>query len=165
MKGRAVLALLLAAAAASAEVEHPPGSLEQTRLIVDRFAARFARVGPEMGEELEALYSADVAFRDPLTSVVGIAPLRRYLAHFGETAGGARFVITDTVIQPGNAVVFWTMVPAGGGPAVDGVSHLRIRDRVYDERDYFDLGVVYDQVPVLRWLTGLVKGRLAPPDS
>lgn len=161
MRGRAVLAVLLAASAAAAE--YPAGSVEQTRLIVDRFAARFAQVGPEMGEDLGALYSADVAFRDPLTTLTGIEPLRRYLAHFGETAGGARFVITDTVIQPGNAVVFWTMLPAGGGTAVDGVSHLRVRDRVYDERDYFDLGVVYDQVPVLRWFTGLVKGRLAPP--
>jgi hypothetical protein len=37
-----------------------------------------------------------------------------------------------------------------------------VRERIYDERDYFDLGQVYDQVPGLGWLTGLVKSRLAP---
>lgn len=157
------LAILLLAASAAAE--HPPGSAEQTQLMVERFAARFERVGPAMGEQLDELYSADVAFRDPIATVTGIEPLRRYLAHFGETADGARFTITDTVVRPGNAVVFWTMIPAGGGDPIDGVSHLRVRDRIYEERDYFDLGTVYDQVPVLSWVTGLVKARLAPPDS
>ena len=162
--GRALLtalaALLITGAAAA---EQAPGSVEQTQLMVDRFAAHFGQVGPQMAEHLDGLYAADVTFRDPVTSLTGIEPLRRYLAHFGETASGARFAITDTVVQPGDAVVFWTMTPAGGGAAVDGVSHLRVRDRVYDERDYFDLGAVYDQVPVLKWFTALVKARLAPP--
>lgn len=163
MKGSVILAMLLLAAPVAAE--HPPGSAEQTQLMVERFTARFERVGPAMGDGLEDLYSADIAFRDPITTVTGIEPLRRYLAHFGDTAAGARFAITDTVVQPGNAVVFWTMLPAGGGDPIHGVSHLRVRDRVYEERDYFDLGAVYDQVPVLSWLTSLVKGRLAPSDS
>ena len=156
----AVAILLLATAA---RAEHAPGSVEQTQLIVDRFAARFAQVSPRMGDHVEELYAPEVAFRDPITRVQGLDALRRYLTHFGETADGARFTITDTVVQPGNAVVFWTMTPAGGGAGIDGVSHLRVRDRVYEERDYFDLGQVYEQVPGLGWLTGLVKARLAPP--
>ena len=160
MRDAALLAAFLLASAAPAD--HPPGSVEQTQLIVDRFRAHFARIGPELAEQLDTLYATDVAFRDPITALKGIEPLRRYLAHFGEIAKGAQFTITDTVVQPGNAVVFWTMTPAAGGAAVDGVSHLRIRDRVYEERDYFDLGALYDQVPVLRWFTGLVKGRLTP---
>jgi hypothetical protein len=157
----ALLLQILSAAAAVAE--HAPGSVEQTQLIVDRFAARFGQVGPGLGDGVEAIYAADVAFRDPITRLRGIDALRRYLAHFGETAEGARFTITDAVIQPGNAVVFWSMTPGGGGAAVDGVSHLRVHARVYEERDYFDLGEVYDRVPGLSWLTGLVKARLAPP--
>ncbi|HSQ01262.1 MAG TPA: nuclear transport factor 2 family protein [Candidatus Dormibacteraeota bacterium] len=158
--GGALLAALLIAGAVAAE--EALGTVEQTQLMVDRFAAHFAEVGPRMAEQLDALYAADVTFRDPVTSLTGLEPLRRYLAHFGETAKGARFAITDTVVQPGDAVVFWTMTPAGGGAPIDGVSHLRVRERVYDERDYFDLGAVYDQVPVLRWFTALVKARLAP---
>ena len=157
-----LLAALLSAAGAAA-AEYPPGSVEQTQLIVDRFAARFAEVGPQMGEHVAEVYAADVAFRDPVTRLRGIEALRRYLNHFGETATGARFTITDTVVQAGDAVVFWTMTTAGGGPGIDGVSHLRIHDRVYEERDYFDLGDVYDRIPGLAWLTGLVKSRLAPP--
>lgn len=159
--GCAAVAVLLLATAAAAE--HAPGSLEQTQLIVDRFVARFAEVGPQMGEGVEAIYASEVAFRDPITRLRGIDALRRYLTHFGETAAGARFAVTDTIVQPGDAVVFWSMTPAGGGAAIDGVSHLRVHDRVVAERDYFDLGEVYDRVPGLAWLTGLVKGRLAPP--
>ncbi|MFN8642996.1 MAG: nuclear transport factor 2 family protein [Candidatus Binatia bacterium] len=157
-------ALLLAAlfAATGAAAEHPPGSVEQTQLIVDRFAARFAQVGPEMGAQVEDIYGPDVAFRDPVTRLRGLEALRRYLNHFGEVAAGARFTITGTIVQPGDAVVFWAMAPAGGGPAIEGVSHLRVRERVYEERDYFDLGDVYDRIPGLAWLTGLVKSRLAP---
>ena len=158
---RVTLAAVLVAGVAAGE--NAAGSAEQTQLMLARFAARFAEVGPQVGEHLDELYAADVTFRDPVTSLTGIADLSRYLAHFGETARGARFTITDTVAQPGNAVVFWTMTPAGGGDPIDGVSHLRVRDRVYDERDYFDLGAVYDRVPVLSWFTGLVKSRLAPP--
>lgn len=156
MCGALLTALVLAAA------EHPPGSVEQTQLMVDRFATRFQQVSPRMGDGLEELYAPELTFRDPVTSLTGLDAMRAYLAHFGETADGARFTITDTVVTPGNAVVFWIMTPAGGGTPIDGVSHLRVRERIYDERDYFDLGQVYDQVPVLNWLTGLVKSRLAP---
>lgn len=154
----ALICLLVLATAA----EHPSGSVEQTQLMVDRFAARFQQVSPRMGDGVEDLYADDLVFRDPVTSLTGLEPMRAYLTHFGETADGARFTITDTVVTPGNAVVFWTMTLAGGGEPIDGVSHLRVRERIYDERDYFDLGQVYDQVPGLSWLTSLVKSRLAP---
>ena len=143
-----------------------PGSVERTQALVDAFAVRFGMIGPRLAANLDQLYTADVRFRDPITEVNGLPALQRYLEHFGEQANGARFVITDTLVQPGNAAVFWTMVmPAKDGEAgagIEGVSHLRVRDLVYEERDYFDLGEVYDQVPVVNWFTGLVKSRLAP---
>ena len=169
--GKAILwaaALLLAivSTAAAEPAEHPAGSAEQTALIVERFKTRFSTVGPQMADDLEALYAPELRFRDPITQLAGLDAMRRYLKHFGETAPGARFTITDAVIQPGNAAVFWTMTSAADGAKagreIQGVSHLRVRERVYEERDYFDLGEVYDQVPVVNWFTGLVKSRLAP---
>jgi hypothetical protein len=42
-----------------------------------------------------------------------------------------------------------------------GVSHMKVRDRIYEERDYFDLGeAVYDHVPVVGWLTRFVRSRI-----
>jgi len=168
--GRAAGLVLLAALAAgpvgAETAEHPPGSQAQTELIVARFKERFAVVGPQLADGVEQLYAPKVRFRDPITAVEGREALRAYLAHFGETAAGARFTITDTFVQPGSAAVFWTMTFAAeegeSTGAIQGVSLLRVRERVYEERDYFDLGEVYDQVPVLNWFTGLVKSRFAP---
>ena len=156
----------LAAGVSAAELSGEPGSVERAQAIAAAFAARFGTIGPQLAANLDQLYTDDVRFRDPITAVSGLPALQRYLTHFGEQANGARFVITDTLVQPGNAAVFWTMVmPAKegeAGAAIGGVSHLRVRDRVYEERDYFDLGEVYERVPVVGWFTGLVKSRLAP---
>jgi ketosteroid isomerase-like protein len=141
------------------------GSLEQTQHMVEGFHARFRVIGPALAEQLDQLYADDVRFRDPISSVTGLAALRLYFARFAEVSQGARFEITDEVVQPGQAAVFWTMTIAGKdgkpGRQFGGVSHLKVRDRIYDERDYFDLGeAVYDHVPVLSWLTRLVKSYL-----
>ncbi|MEO8603813.1 MAG: nuclear transport factor 2 family protein [bacterium] len=134
--------------------------------MVERFKAIFNVVGPQMADGVEALYAAELRFRDPITQIEGSAAMRGYLLHFAKTAAGATFRFTDTLIQPGTAAVFWTMTTAADGKRpgreIQGVSHLRVRERVYEERDYFDLGEVYDQVPVMNWFTGLVKSRLAP---
>jgi hypothetical protein len=38
---------------------------------------------------------------------------------------------------------------------------MKVRDRIYEERDYFDLGeAVYDHVPVVGWLTRFVRSRI-----
>lgn len=157
------LAIVLGAARAVAATD--ADSLERTRAMVEQFKARFVTIGPALAENVEQLYTEDVRFRDPITTVNGIDALRGYLRRFGEVSAGARFEITGEIVTPGDAAVFWTMVLAGkrgkDGRRFDGVSHLKVRDRVYEERDYFDLGdAVYDHVPVVSWFTRLVRAYL-----
>ena len=159
--GVALLAVLLAAPARA----EPEGSLERTQRMVEQFKARFVSIGPALAENLDQLYTEDVRFRDPISTVAGLADLRTYFAHFAEVSAGAHFEITDELVQPGQAAVFWTMVMATDdgtpGRRFQGVSHLKVRDRIYEERDYFDLGeAVYDHVPVVNWFTRLVRSRL-----
>ena len=164
--------LILAAAVVTSLVAAPPllaanddGSLERTRAAVEQFKARFVKIGPALAENLDALYTEDVAFRDPISTVRGLADLKKYFTRFAEVSAGSHFDITGEVVQPGQAAVFWTMVmvKADGTEArrFQGVSHLQVRDRIYEERDYFDLGeAVYDHVPVVSWLTRFVRSRL-----
>lgn len=155
----AVLALVLAAQAAGADAAEP-ASLEHTRQIVARFEARFRTIGPSLAENLEELYAEDIRFRDPVTSAEGMAEVRAYFRHFGEQAKGATVEIDGNIVEPGEAAVFWTMT-FEGGHSVAGVSYMKIGERIEEERDYFDLGeAVYEQVPVVGWLTRLVKARL-----
>lgn len=140
-------------------------ALERTRAAVEQFKARFGKIGPELAENLDRLYTEDVAFRDPIATVHGLPDLQRYFARFAEASAGAHFEITDEVVTPGQAAVFWTMVlvKSDGSEArrFQGVSHMKVRDRIYAERDYFDLGeAVYDHVPVVNWFTRLVRSRL-----
>jgi len=131
----------------------------------DLLKARFVVIGPALAENLDRLYTEDVHFRDPISEVTGLPELQRYFTRFAEVSAGARFEITDEVVQPGQAAVFWTMVmvqrDGSDGRRFQGVSHMKVRDRIYEERDYFDLGeAVYDHVPVVGWLTRFVRSRI-----
>ena len=143
----------------------PNGSREQTQQMVDAFKARFVSISPALAADLDRLYTEDVHFRDPISEVRGLPELQRYFTRFAEVSTGARFEITDEVVQPGQAAVFWTMVmvkrDGSDGRRFQGVSHMKVRDRIYEERDYFDLGeAVYDHVPVVGWLTRFVRSRI-----
>ncbi len=156
--------LLLAPRCAPAD-DGEDARLAATRAAVEQFKARFVTITPALAENLDRLYTEDVHFRDPISEVTGLEALRRYFTRFAETSAGARFDITDEVVAPGQAAVFWTMVmtKADGTEArrFQGVSHMKVRDRIFEERDYFDLGeAVYDHVPVVGWLTRFVRSRL-----
>ncbi|MEO6027470.1 MAG: nuclear transport factor 2 family protein [Candidatus Binatia bacterium] len=163
-----LVTLLIAASAASANAAPAPptdAALERTRAMVELFKARFVKIGPALAENLDQLYTEDIAFRDPISTARGLPDLQRYFARFAEVSAGAHFEITDEIIQPGQAAVFWTMVMvnADGSEArrFQGVSQMKVRDRIFEERDYFDLGeAVYDHVPVINWFTRLVRSRL-----
>lgn len=156
--------LLLSSAAARADAV-ADARLAATRAAVDEFKARFVAITPALAENLDRLYTEDVRFRDPISEVSGLAELREYFVRFAEVSAGNRFEITDEVVAPGQAVVFWTMVLVDDDGKerrrFQGVSHLKVRERIYEERDYFDLGeAVYDHVPVVSWLTRFVRSRL-----
>jgi hypothetical protein len=160
-----VLAVAILLAASGPVLASDPGSRERTQEMVDAFKARFVTITPALAENLDHLYTEDVRFRDPISEVTGLADLRKYFERFAEVSAGARFEITDEIVQPGQAAVFWTMVMVDGKGRdtrrFRGVSHMKVRDRIHEERDYFDLGeAVYDHVPIVNWFTRLVRSRL-----
>lgn len=158
------LAVVLLVASVRADVAEDD-RLAATRAAVEAFKTRFVTVTPALAENLERLYTEDVVFRDPISEARGLEELRRYFTRFAEVSAGNHFEITDEVVQPGEAVIFWTMILVDDGGRekrrFQGVSHMKVRDRIYEERDYFDLGeAVYDHVPVVGWLTRFVRSRI-----
>lgn len=176
MVGSLVVAWMVLAVAGRAGAVPAPGTdaasetetaarLAATHAAVEQFKARFAAISPALAENLDRLYAEDVVFRDPISEAHGLDELRRYFTRFAEVSAGNRFEITDEVVQPGEAAIFWSMVLVDDHGRekrrFQGVSHMKVRDRIYEERDYFDLGeAVYDHVPVVSWLTRLVRSRL-----
>lgn len=141
----------------SNDLEHP---------IVKAYRDRFQIVDTKIVDELEDLYREDIRFSDPITSLEGIESLETYLAHFAKLSAGARFTVEDAVVREGTATVLWRMEEAGtsdGGRVIPGVSILRFDDRIYEQRDYFDVGAaLYERIPLVGALLQRVKARLVP---
>ncbi|WP_437884096.1 nuclear transport factor 2 family protein [Pseudomonas sp. LRF_L74] len=137
---------------------------------LQRFAEGFASLDKHNLERVETLYSADIAFRDPLHEVHGLKELRAYYAQLYANLSALRFVFDAfDELREGEGYLRWTMHYrhprlAGGKPLqLEGCSHLLWRDgKVYRHRDYFDAGaLLYEHIPVLGGAIRLLKRRLA----
>ncbi|MGP9802429.1 nuclear transport factor 2 family protein [Rheinheimera sp. NSM] len=118
---------------------------------------------------LDTLYHADVVFIDPVHEIHGSAALNKYFANAYARLQHCRFTGLDAMEQGTQGFVSWRMCfahPAiGNGKMieVEGCTVLRWQDGlIVYHRDYYDLNeMVYRHLPVLGWLTGKVKQRMA----
>lgn len=134
---------------------------------LERFKATFNELNADNLDRLDAIYAADVDFRDPVHALRGLDALRAYYRRLYAGVEACRFDYTDTVVQGGTAVVLWTMhlrhrrFRAGETLVLDGASHLRFGERVYRHHDYFDMGAfIYERVPVLGAVIRRIKSGL-----
>jgi len=136
---------------------------------LETFAERFTALNKDNLDLLGELYSDDVLFRDPLHEVHGLGAVRRYFAELYANVETLHFEFHgfDEVAE-GEGYLRWTMryrhprLRGGEEIAVEGCSHLRWRDRVYQHRDYFDAGaLLYEHLPVLGGVIAWLKRRLA----
>lgn len=132
------------------------------------FARQFAELDKDNLEHLDALYTADVHFTDPLHDVQGLETLRRYFTALYANVSELRFDFHGfDQIAEGEGYLRWVMsyrhprLAGGRLIRVDGCSHLRWRDKVYRHRDYFDAGaLLYEHVPVLGRAIAWLKRRM-----
>ncbi|MDZ3992156.1 nuclear transport factor 2 family protein [Pseudomonas sp. Teo4] len=138
-------------------------------LFLQSFAQRFSTLDAGCLEKLEALYSPDIAFRDPLHQIHGLPALQAYFAKLYANVQDVRYDFHDAdEAAPGRGYLRWTLhfrhprLAGGGLISLEGCSHLCWTDRVHLHQDYFDAGaLLYEQVPVLGSVVGWLKGRLA----
>ncbi|HEN8798373.1 nuclear transport factor 2 family protein [Pseudomonas sp. CM25] len=134
-----------------------------------QFAERFARLDGKSLDGLQALYSEDVCFRDPLHQIEGLQALRAYFAQLYANAQDIHYTFLDAdEVAPGRGYLRWVLqfrhprLAGGRTVSLQGCSYLQWRERVFLHQDYFDAGaLLYEHIPVMgsaiRWL----KGRLA----
>ncbi|MCL4410601.1 MAG: nuclear transport factor 2 family protein, partial [Gammaproteobacteria bacterium] len=97
--------------------------------------------------------------------------LHDYLAHGLENALTCRFAIEQTMVDREQAFLVWQMrlqhekLAGGREIQVPGTSHLLFAEednRIKEHVDYYDLGaMVYEHVPLLGWVVGKVRTKLA----
>ena len=133
-----------------------------------RFARQFAALDKDRLELLDALYTDDVHYTDPLHEVQGLRQLHDY---FAELYAGVSELRVDfhgfDQIAEGEGYLRWVMsyrhprLADGQLIRVEGCSHLLWRDKVYRHRDYFDAGaLLYEHLPALGRAIAWLKRRM-----
>ncbi|MFL1453722.1 nuclear transport factor 2 family protein [Marinobacter sp. GN3S48] len=134
-----------------------PGTLE-------RFRDLFNSLDAGNLNKLSSVYSENVQFQDPLSSMSGLDQLTRYFAGAYANVLSCEFEFGDAVITGEHVAITWVMrlrhkrIRRGREILVDGMSRLVIRNgKVTYHRDYFDAGqLLYEHLPVIgrfiRWI-------------
>jgi limonene-1,2-epoxide hydrolase len=114
--------------------------------------------------DVRDVYSHDVMFTDPFSSVEGIDELVEYFSGAYANVISCHFDFGEPVINGRDVCIPWIMrlrhkrIRNGHQVNVDGISQLRISNgKVTSHRDYFDVGqLLYENLPVLgkaiRWI-------------
>ncbi|MGM0767587.1 MAG: nuclear transport factor 2 family protein [Pseudomonadota bacterium] len=131
---------------------------------LDRFRELFNGLDAGNLHKLASVYSENVHFEDPLSSVTGLDQLTHYFAGAYANVVSCHFEFGEPVVNGENVGITWVMhlrhkrIRRGREIQVDGMSRLVIRDgKVTRHRDYFDAGqLLYENLPVLgriiRWV-------------
>ena len=130
------------------------------------YAAFLEAMTPSELDRLESFCAPEVHFRDPFNDVTGVAAYRRVLAKMFEDVGQPDFIVTGRALSGDRLYLRWRFAASGPGGAplrFDGMSEVRFdaAGRVIVHHDFWDAGVVYEKIPLLRGLLRLVKRRLS----
>jgi steroid delta-isomerase len=135
---------------------------------VARVVAFFETIGPRSVERIVDVYSADAFFKDPFNEVRGVPAVQRIFVHMFEQVESPRFVVTETLVQGGSALLVWDFEfefkrPLPSGPRrIRGCSLLRFdgMGRIAYHRDYWDAAEeLYEKLPIVGGLMRLLRRR------
>lgn len=141
---------------------------ENTRqVLLNSFKAFYQNSGQLQLDQLDALYTQDVEFRDPLHTILGILALKSYMKNLYTNSRDIRFEYTDEQSGDNWAVVTWLMhfrhpsLAGGQLISVRGITQIRFTDRIFYQEDFYDLGaMLYQHVPVLGRIIRFINRRI-----
>ena len=132
---------------------------------VARVVDVFEHLTPESVQQLGAIYSPNVWFKDPFNEVRGLPQVQGIFSHMFVVLDRPRFVVTDIVAANGQCFLTWNFAfhlkrfDRATLQTIRGASHLKFTaDGLIDfHRDYWDAAEeLYEKLPVLgrlmRWL-------------
>ncbi len=138
------------------------------KLVLDDIVRFFETLDNASVGTIVQFYSGDAWFKDPFNEVRGIVAIRRVFEHMFETLDRPRFRITESVADPGGAMLLWEF--HFGLPdkerCIRGASHLRFdaQGRIAWHRDYWDAAEeLYAKLPVLGWVMRRLQRALRTP--
>ncbi len=113
------------------------------------------------------LYREDAYFRDGFREVQGIDAIEEYFVSSTEAFLDCRFDIQDVAVHDGNYYFRWIMtlvLKRNKDNPVEavGMSHVRFdeKGKIIFHQDYWDTGVIYEQVPLLGPIITWIRQRV-----
>ena len=139
-------------------------------LKIQRFVDFYNQLSADNLDSLVAVYHPNVVFVDPVHEIKGLPALQEYFAHAYARLQSCQFEVISAAGQQQSGFVNWTMKfrhqAIGNGKliSVEGCSALQfdVDGLIVHHRDYYDMtDMVYQHVPVLNWLTAMIKRKMA----
>ncbi|MES3008808.1 MAG: nuclear transport factor 2 family protein [Pseudomonadota bacterium] len=147
---------------------HPLTTAENSRqLLLNSFKAFYQNSDELHLEQIDALYTQDIEFRDPLHSILGILALKSYMKSLYANSRDIRFEYTDEQSGANWATISWVMhfrhpsLAGGRLISVRGITQIRFTDRIFYHEDFYDLGaMIYQHIPVLGRIIAFINERI-----
>lgn len=137
---------------------------------LEQFVALYNELNFSNLAVLRDIYAPDVEFVDPVHQINGLRALEQYFAHAYQNLQQCHFAIVATGQGAHWGFVSWQMrfchsaINGGREVCVDGCTELtyNAEGQISRHRDYYDLTqMIYQHLPVLGWLTGKVRQKMA----
>lgn len=137
------------------------------QLLLNNFKAFYQNSGELHLEQIDALYTQDIEFRDPLHTILGILALKSYMKNLYANSRDIRFEYTDELYGENWATISWLMhfrhpsLAGGKLISVRGITQIRFTDRIFYHEDFYDLGaMIYQHVPILGRIIRFINQRI-----
>lgn len=144
------------------------GPAPQVLHLVRRLKAFYADFSADNLAQLDAIYTQDAEFRDPVHTLHGTLALKGYLRRMATNLLAYRMRYLDEQVEPESAWFLWELdfahrhLKGGKTITVRGMTRVRYTGKVYYHEDCYDLGgLLYEHVPVLGPLIRGLRSRMA----
>lgn len=140
----------------------------QSELVAQQIQNFYLNFNQASINALAEIYHSEVEFVDPIHQVSGLPALQQYFANILHGVDYCHFEFGPSSVNQDQVFLTWHMrfrhpnLGKGDEIVVAGVSHCQLRDdRVIYQRDFYDAGaMVYEHLPVLRFILAKIKQRL-----
>lgn len=135
--------------------------------LIENFCSYYQKFTLKNLTRLDAIYTKDVVFEDPLHKTQGLDEIAAYFKRTMTNINDCQFQIDEALESNQQAFITWAMTFShpklnnGHKIILPGSSHLKFNDAIYYQRDYYDLGqMIYEQIPLLNFMISKIKNRI-----
>ena len=135
--------------------------------LISAFTDFYSELSVNKLQSLGTIYQRNVVFKDPILTLEGLPALSGYFEHTLKNCTQCSFQIVDVLQQANSASIQWKMrvvhprLNANREILLDGISMIKIDQKIVFQQDFYDLGaMLYEHVPLLGAGVRTIKSRL-----